>query len=422
MSEPEERSHHQVAELLAAYLDNRVTADERQLVEGHLARCQACQQHLLALRQTVRLVRQLPPVVPPRTFVLRATDVAHRPTFRWMRRRLSGGLGWTPAVGIILLRAGTQPANLAMRPTAPTIVSSASPPLPTPSPALVQAQGLSESVSAPAPVTSAPTGMPTRPAAGPTLETRRGQLPRTATPAFDRAEQAAPAPLAGELPSAAPAEAPALCEEDRSCQLTAALASPTPAFVLPMAPAPERPATATPAATGLAGATVPQVAATPASTVSVIPSALATPPVEQLPEGESHEALRAAGAAPGGMLPMAPSRREPVLITVTSPTLVIGSGVITVSGWLPLPEGVWLQAEIWRDGQPLEWAIPESQLTRLDAAGRFSLRLQARLDQAALDLSKAPPGDYEIRIRALDEWLSVEARLPLPDVSHDHAP
>lgn len=435
MCESKDGNHHQVAELLSAYLDNMVTADERRLVESHLASCQACEQQLLALRQVVGLVRQLPSVVPPRAFVLREADVAPRSSFTRLRRLLPAWSGWATALatgaalllcltflGLTLLRTGTQPSNLAMQLTTPGVPSNASQPLPTQTSEPVQGQTITEAMGAPLPTTLLASGVPTQLTSGPIPEGLPAKAQRTVTPALDLAEKRAPAVPTGELPGMPTVAVSSLCEEDRGCQLTGAPASPSATFVLPVAPAPEVRATATPVATDLAGVTVPQVAMAPAVAVTTTPVSPGTPPAEQAPQGESRDALRAAGAAPSGVLPMASGTRKPVLITVVSPTLVVGSGMITISGRLPLPEGVLLQAEIWRDGRPLEWAVPESQLTRLSAAGRFLLRLRARLDQADLDLSKASPGEFEIRIRSLDERLSVETRLPLSETSHDNTP
>jgi len=433
MFEPRDRSHRQVAELLSAYLDNMVTADERRLVESHLAGCQACQQQLLALRQTVNLLRRLPPIALPRSFVLREADLAPRSPLTRLRRPFSRGFGRAPALatgvalvlcaaflGTLLLTTRTQPSNLAMQPAASPVVGTASRPLPTHVVAPAPSQTPSEAI-AQVPVTLLPTATPTGTAAEVMPETRREDTARrTLTVPSELAEKVAPAPRADELSGATPVP----CEVNASCQVTAAMLSPTPA----LAPS----TVASPVPGGPAGATAPQVALAPAAphpqlalptagVASATPGAMAAPLPEQ-PEGESRDTLRAAGAAPSSVIPMAPALNAPVLITVTNPMLVIGPGVITISGWLPLPEGILVQAEVWRDGRPLEWAIPESQLTRLGAAGSFSLHLQARLDQPDLDLSEAPPGDYEIRIRSLDERLSAEARLPLPVSGDDTTP
>lgn len=62
--------HHYVEERLSAYLDGRLSSDERRVVEHHLARCSTCRWNLRTLRQTVEWARELPMVPVPRAFTL----------------------------------------------------------------------------------------------------------------------------------------------------------------------------------------------------------------------------------------------------------------------------------------------------------------------------------------------------------------
>lgn len=59
-------------ELLSAYLDNEVTAEERALVEAAIAADPAIAWQVESLRQTVHLLQALPPLALPRAFTLEA--------------------------------------------------------------------------------------------------------------------------------------------------------------------------------------------------------------------------------------------------------------------------------------------------------------------------------------------------------------
>jgi hypothetical protein len=73
ISEQEQRD-----ELLSAYLDGELSADERARLEAQLAADPGLRAELDALRHTVALVRDLPSVSVPRNFIL-PRDVAARP-------------------------------------------------------------------------------------------------------------------------------------------------------------------------------------------------------------------------------------------------------------------------------------------------------------------------------------------------------
>jgi hypothetical protein len=342
VTEENGRIHNQAADLLSAYIDDEVTADERALVETHLATCTACAQGLATLRQTVALLGQLPQVVAPRPFTLRESDVrpAQRPARpAWWRLPWAQGLVAAAAMllcvvivgGVLLLRgpgrvgAPGGPAPVAMQAPAATEVAAEK--------MVVETVEEAEKV------------------VGVEKEVQKA------------AEPAAP-PLAAEEPTAefgmlqeVPAEAPqnageALADEGKI--------SPT------MAPA--------------------RVAPTP------MPMPSATP-------------------APAEGLSAAPSP-APTLLEVEDLALEIEPGVIHVSGRLPLPEGRKLLADLWREGQPTEWAMPESQQATVKGDGQFSLTLQAQAETPDFDLFAVEPANYEIRIRLVDPPEPIEARIP----------
>jgi anti-sigma factor RsiW len=56
--------HEDVSERLSEYLDEELSGDERQVVDGHLAECEECRRTLDDLRRIVSTARTLPPVEP----------------------------------------------------------------------------------------------------------------------------------------------------------------------------------------------------------------------------------------------------------------------------------------------------------------------------------------------------------------------
>ena len=79
------REHQFVGVRLSAYVDDEVSHRERRRIEAHLAHCEECRAELRALRWTVGLLRQAPPVKAPRLFVVREADLAKEQ--RPVRRR-----------------------------------------------------------------------------------------------------------------------------------------------------------------------------------------------------------------------------------------------------------------------------------------------------------------------------------------------
>lgn len=78
--------HKRVADMLSAYIDGELSPKEQATVEKHLARCADCAHNLHTLRQTVVLLRELPPVAVPRSFAIRPVQAARRPSFFQTRR------------------------------------------------------------------------------------------------------------------------------------------------------------------------------------------------------------------------------------------------------------------------------------------------------------------------------------------------
>jgi hypothetical protein len=141
--------------------------------------------------------------------------------------------------------------------------------------------------------------------------------------------------------------------------------------------------------------------------------------VEKLPAGTP--TLGAAGLAatpmptaspPQPMLEAATVVSPPVRIDVKDLKLQVQPGLIRVSGRLPLPEGRRLSAELWQNGQLVQWTMPASPTLTVGAEGRFSLELQAPTGARYFDLSAMTSAEYEIRIYPVDPPEPVEARIP----------
>jgi anti-sigma factor RsiW len=352
------RIHTQVAELLSAYIDDQVSAEERVRVEAHLATCSECDHDLATLRQTVALVGQLPQVAAPRPFTLREADVKtmrpSRPAWwglPWTRGLVGAGalLLCVVIVGGVLLLG--RPGMLG-EPGAPVAMEA-----PSASQATAEAQ--------------VPEKMVVKEAEE-AVEERVVEAEKEAQPA---AGAPPPAPVGEEATAEfgmleeAPAEPPP--PEGEAATDEVEKAAPTQGH--------RAVASATP---------VPMPSPTPAPALAAEVAASPTP----------------------------------VLVEVQDLHLEIEPGVIRVSGRLPLPEGQELRVELWKEGQLTEWVMPEEQVAVLQADGRFSLELQAQPETDDFDLFGIEPAQYELRIRAVDLAEATEARIPFDTYAPPPAP
>lgn len=87
---------HKFREIMSPYIDGRITQDEKQALESHLASCHECRQELEALRTTVKLLHRLPQEEVPRFFnVVESKPVAVPYIFR--------RLCWASAIAALIL-------------------------------------------------------------------------------------------------------------------------------------------------------------------------------------------------------------------------------------------------------------------------------------------------------------------------------
>lgn len=248
-------------------------------------------------------------------------------------------------------------------------------------------------------------------AAPPATEIPGASMPSVAEAALS--PEPSPAAETPVMSSAVPTEAPTM-------------PSPTQVPALPAELSPTAEATATPSAEAPVISTAPsrpvEMETVPLETV-VPPAPTETPttsPTEEALPSTAEEGVpvtltmvepettEAPDAGPTEAVPT-PTR---VLIPVRDLRLTIKPGLIRVEGALPLPPGQSIQADLWREGALMKWAIPETQRGKVQEEGRFELELKAPPDHPDFDLFRLPPARYEVRIVPLDFEAAVEARIP----------
>ncbi len=233
-----------VRPLLSPYIDGRVAPAEAELIEAHVAGCDACRAELSQLRSLVQALRALPQVAAPRSFALPAAGARSARAYflanvLWLRRAAAGlaaclvllfGLG--PYLGSTYQTASpsaAKPAAFAERraPAAGTqapAAPSAPPSLqaagqadasksiaggePTPQPPAAAAQAPVPAAAAPAAETAIPrlaagaaTPIATAPAAGGVGPQAAAELTAAAPPAENAAREEAAGPPAALPPT-----------------------------------------------------------------------------------------------------------------------------------------------------------------------------------------------------------------------------
>ena len=246
------RDHRFVRDNLSAYLDGRLTDRERAKVERHLASCQACQEDLASLRQTVSILRRVPPRPVPRSFVLPST--AQKEQARYRRSALAYGWlrGAAVAISFVLVLLLTSDALFGLG------TFRAANPMPSPrlTSATVADQGQGEAMRLV--VTPAAEGPalvePSQGAAAPApTAASEGAEAQAGASGRDAATAATPLPMprvSGALPARQPtaAAAPAAQPQRETQAAPTALPTPTPQERLAAAALPTSAPTAAPLA------------------------------------------------------------------------------------------------------------------------------------------------------------------------------
>jgi hypothetical protein len=278
--------HGYVQELLSAYLDGELTAQEKAAVERHLRECAACRRDLLTMRQTVELLRGLPELPLPRNFILGPAQVregaARRPArprpagFPWAYPLLGGATALVAMLLVVVL-AFDLLLNLSPMGVAPPMAPA------------VQEEPAADfaAVEKEAPVTAQP------PPATAVARKLEDESPTPTPPATPVAQKLAEKEIPGPPPPEA--TAPSLPVEQSP--------SPPPPAAAPEAPAEEAPLTAaaTPLPTGGPAEGAPPEEAPPVATP--LPTA-ATPP--EAPEAELFYGV----SSPSPHAPPTPEERQ----------------------------------------------------------------------------------------------------------------
>ena len=405
MNKIDGRVHSQVAGLLSAYIDGQVTAGEGALVERHLATCLACARDLSTLRQTVRLLSQLPAVVAPRPFTLSQAHVAPvRPTaWRWA----FGVPGLATGVAALLCAVSVGGLALVGRlsPGGGFMTAPIAPAPPATPVAYEQPRAARQAATVVAVEKNAAPAQELEAAAQP-------PLPAAEAPAeADASRAAAATPTAATTPAPTTVAVPEPLDQpgDQGFPPATWTAEETDVVqekALPRAPeamptASPTPTTPQPSSTALAALGVAAVAPPAPAPPAEEPTAAAKPPQPEQ-KGMLRQPAGAAAATPAAI---------PNLMAVEELQLRVESGVIRASGRLPLPEGQPIQAELYRDGQRIEWATPETKRALVAEEGRFALELRARPDVPDTDLFGVAPAHYEVRIIPVQPAAFVEARI-----------
>ena len=147
--------HNRAEDLISAYLDQQVTAEEQQFFELHMAACADCRAQLEATRSLVTALKAMPAVKAPRSFVL-PREMAKQPKrsiFAWYPTlRLATALA---AIAFVVLFAGDMLINRSGSRSAALSV-----PMAAPAPQMEQSAAPSRAPAATMVAVAAPTEAP----------------------------------------------------------------------------------------------------------------------------------------------------------------------------------------------------------------------------------------------------------------------
>jgi len=96
-------NHTRVRDNLSAYLDGRLSARQAARIEAHLRDCPECRAELESLRTTVALLKSLPDIPLPGSFVLSASAVKEQTGFRRLNVAFGALRGAAVAVALMFL-------------------------------------------------------------------------------------------------------------------------------------------------------------------------------------------------------------------------------------------------------------------------------------------------------------------------------
>jgi anti-sigma factor RsiW len=130
-----QNDHNRAEELISAYLDKRVSAEEKSFFERHIASCADCRAQLEATRSMIAALQAMPTVKAPRSFVL-PREMAKQPRRSFLSLYPALRLATViAAMAFVVLFAGDLLLNQMGSASAPPSIPMAAPP-----PAAMQAQ------------------------------------------------------------------------------------------------------------------------------------------------------------------------------------------------------------------------------------------------------------------------------------------
>ena len=398
-------------DLLSPYLDKEVTAEERAFVEKAMAASPELQHELETLRQTVSLVRALPPRPAPRPFTLSEAEVQPvRPTSgprrafpTWLKHwsMLAAMLLGVLAIGGVFLTRQfgnlSAPAEIAFRQeaAAPEAAIAGRQAEEEAAAQSVTEEVLSEALMAEEAATEAP------------------------------AEEEIPVELADEI-----AESPTVLarefetEAEKAVEITADEAANS---TMPRAGEGEAEAESKAAGAGsedeadavaqnaIAATKLPAPTATALATSAPPPAPVVDQdlPAESRPVEPPQPGLAEGAPAVGGGdtgLSFEQNAISPRPVEIQDLRLQISPGVIQLGGSLEAGPSSPLKATLLRDGEPFDsWADPATLQSRVQPNGQFSLTIRANANRTDQDLLAAEPAHYRITITTLDPTAPVVA-------------
>jgi hypothetical protein len=129
-----QNDHKRAEELISAYVDKRVSAEEKDFFERHVASCADCRAQLEATRSMITALKAMPAVKAPRSFVL-PREMAKEPKRSFLSLYPALRLATViAAMAFVVLFAGDLLINQSAGTSAPQSIPAAAP-----APAVVQA-------------------------------------------------------------------------------------------------------------------------------------------------------------------------------------------------------------------------------------------------------------------------------------------
>jgi hypothetical protein len=336
--------HRRCQEDLSAFLDGQLTPRDRARVQRHLKECADCRADLDALRHTVSLLRAVPVLKPPRSFVLPVTEVKRQRQARRQRLAYVYLQAATAVATVLLVLVVSGDAVLRYAPAQPGARLSEAPP-PATAVVLESAPVAGDSaLPEPAPQT---TQEPPAPIAAPTAQPLAAEAATEALPAPEQSPQALALEVGAEAADAGTATGTEIVPPQAE-GTPAVKAKPSQTFVRaappPVSPTPQQESTAREAAQTAVPTTtpLPSPSNTPVPpTATPIPSPTNTPvppTVEPSPTSPVAQSVPDADLASPGPAPGLWARLEGL-----RPILPRVEAVLALAVALLLPATLWLR-------------------------------------------------------------------------------